>query len=64
MRSAPGAPKLRFSYEASGAAQWFKNHLSSARVEMVPRTDDLEARLILADVWDRVLSHVAPGTVR
>ncbi|MDR7190909.1 pimeloyl-ACP methyl ester carboxylesterase [Microbacterium sp. BE35] len=49
---------------ASGAAEWFKKHLASARVEMVPRTDDPDARLILADVWERVLSHVAPATVR
>ena len=48
----------------SGAAQWFKEHLSSARVEMVPKTDDPESRLVLADVWERVLSHVAPGTTR
>jgi len=49
---------------ASGAARWFKEHLSSARVEMVPGTEDPEPRLILADVWERVLSHVAPGTIR
>ncbi|WP_106814440.1 alpha/beta fold hydrolase [Microbacterium timonense] len=49
---------------ASDAARWFKNHLASTRVEMVPRADGLEARLILADVWERVLAHVAPGTVR
>ena len=49
---------------ASGAARWFKDHLPSARVEMVPRTDDPESRLILPDVWERVLSHVAPGTTR
>ena len=49
---------------ASAAARWFKDHLRTARVEMVPRTDDPESRLVLADVWERALSHVAPGTTR
>lgn len=46
------------------AARWFKDRLPSARVEIVPETSDPQSRLILADVWERVLSHVAPGTVR
>jgi pimeloyl-ACP methyl ester carboxylesterase len=49
---------------AAAAARWFKERLASARIEMVPRASDPESRLILADVWERVLSHVAPGTIR
>lgn len=49
---------------ASAAARWFAQRLASARVEMVPETPDPQSRLILADVWERVLSHVAPGTIR
>ena len=49
---------------ADAAARWFQERLSSARVEMVPRTSDPEGRLVLADVWERVLSHAAPGSVR
>ncbi|WP_203581228.1 alpha/beta fold hydrolase [Microbacterium hibisci] len=49
---------------AAAAARWYKERLPSARIEMVPRTDDPTARVILADVWERVLSHVAPGTIR
>ncbi len=49
---------------AAAAARWHHDHLAGSRVEMVPGAlvpapDD---RLALADVWDRVLSHVAPGT--
>lgn len=51
-------------HAASAAARWFKERMSSARIEMVPPTDAPEPRLALADVWERVLSHVAPGTVR
>lgn len=46
------------------AARWFQQRLPSARIEMVPETSDPESRLVLADVWERVLSHVAPGTIR
>lgn len=49
---------------AATAARWFKERLASARIEMVPKAPDPESRLILADVWERVLSHVAPGTIR
>jgi pimeloyl-ACP methyl ester carboxylesterase len=49
---------------AAGDARWFAERLPSARVEMVPETTDPTSRLILADVWERVLSHVAPGTIR
>ncbi|GAA5091085.1 hypothetical protein GCM10025760_17710 [Microbacterium yannicii] len=49
---------------ASAAARWFAEGLPSARVEMVPQTADPASRLVLAEVWERVLSHVAPGTLR
>jgi pimeloyl-ACP methyl ester carboxylesterase len=49
---------------AAAAARWFEEHLPAARVEIVPETSDPQSRLILADVWERVLSHVAPGTAR
>ena len=49
---------------ASPAARWFQQRLASARIEMVPESSDPESRLVLADVWERVLSHVAPGTIR
>jgi len=49
---------------AAAAARWFTERLASSRVEMVPRAGDPDARLALADVWERVLSHVAPGTTR
>jgi hypothetical protein len=42
----------------SSAASWLKKSRGDARVEMVPR----EGRLALSTVWDRVLTHVAPGT--
>jgi hypothetical protein len=45
---------------SSAAASWFKDHLVSSRVEMVPDS----AALSITDVWDRVLSHLAPGTTR
>lgn len=49
---------------AAGAAQWHHDHLPGSRVEMVPpqAVPSTDGRLALADVWDRVLSHVAPGT--
>ncbi|WP_349428024.1 hypothetical protein [Microbacterium sp. LWS13-1.2] len=49
---------------ANAAARWFAERLASARVEMVPQTSDPESRLVLGEVWERVLSHVAPGTIR
>jgi pimeloyl-ACP methyl ester carboxylesterase len=49
---------------ALAAARWFKDRMASARIEMVPRTTDPETRLVLAGVWERVLSHVAPSTIR
>lgn len=45
---------------AAAAAAWYREHLGSARVEMVPD----EAALSLSAVWGRVLSHVAPRTKR
>jgi hypothetical protein len=45
---------------AAAAAAWYKDHLASARVEMVPQVSELS----LSSVWGRVLSHVAPGTMR
>ncbi|WP_194395863.1 alpha/beta fold hydrolase [Microbacterium atlanticum] len=49
---------------AAAAARWYREHLAAARVELVPETSDPQSRLILADVWERVLSHVAPGSIR
>jgi pimeloyl-ACP methyl ester carboxylesterase len=45
---------------SSAAATWYRGHLPSARVEMVPEVSTLS----LADVWGRALSHVAPHTKR
>jgi len=45
---------------AAAAAAWYRDHLPSARVEMVPDASELS----LSAVWGRVLSHVAPGTIR
>lgn len=42
------------------AASWYRDHIASARVEIVPQDDPLS----LTDVWERILSHVAPGTKR
>ena len=51
--------------EASlAAARWFHERLPSSRIEMVPQTTAPDRRLELADVWERVLSHLAPGTKR
>ena len=48
---------------AAAAARWHHDHLPGSRVEMVPgEATGADHRLALADVWDRVLSHVAPGT--
>lgn len=51
---------LRDEVAAAAAARWYKDHLSTARVEMVPGV----AALSLSDVWARTLSHVAPRTQR
>lgn len=48
---------------AAAAAQWHRSRLLGARVEMVPRRDGAtDDRLSLTAVWERVLSHTAPGT--
>ena len=50
---------------AAAAARWHHDHLPGSRVEMVPPASAApDGRLALADVWERVLSHVAPGTVQ
>lgn len=49
---------------SAAAARWHEERLPSARVEMVPGAGDTDPRVSLPDVWDRVLSHAAPGTVR
>ncbi|MET0813340.1 MAG: hypothetical protein ABWY03_09805 [Microbacterium sp.] len=49
---------------ASAAASWHHDHIPGSRVEMVPLTRDGDPRLALGDVWERVLSHGAPGTGR
>lgn len=46
------------------AAKWFHERLPTSRIEMVPQTTDPLHRLELDDVWERVLSHLAPGTKR
>jgi hypothetical protein len=45
---------------AAAAADWYRSHLISARVEMVPG----DAALSLSAVWGRALSHVAPRAKR
>jgi pimeloyl-ACP methyl ester carboxylesterase len=49
---------------AAAAARWHHDRLPSSRVEMVPAAavSSPDGRLPLSAVWDRVLSHVAPGT--
>ena len=44
----------------SKAARWWKNQISGARVEMVPRAGSE----IITTFWKRVLSHSAPGSGR
>jgi hypothetical protein len=44
----------------SAHARWYKNHLADARVEMVPKA----GHLVVIPMWDRVLSHLAPGSTR
>ena len=45
---------------AAAEARWYKEHLASSRIEMVPG----DGPLALPDVWERALSHVAPGAKR
>lgn len=42
------------------AAEWYAAHLASARADIIPPSPARagDARLALADVWDRVLTHV------
>ena len=49
---------------AAAAAAWHHDRLPGSRVEMVPASalPAGDGRLALDLVWDRVLSHVAPGT--
>jgi pimeloyl-ACP methyl ester carboxylesterase len=49
---------------AAAAAEWHHHRLPASRVEMVPAAavSSPDGRLPLSSVWDRVLSHVAPGT--
>ena len=49
---------------AAPAARWHHKRLPSSRVEMVPAAgvSSPDGRLPLSSVWNRVLSHVAPGT--
>lgn len=49
---------------SSAAASWHRDRIPGARLEMVPSARDGDERLSLGDVWDRVLSHGAPGTAR
>jgi pimeloyl-ACP methyl ester carboxylesterase len=41
-------------------AKWWKSHLVSARIEMVPR----HGSDIIELFWKRILSHAAPNTTR
>ena len=41
-------------------AKWWKDHLRSARVEMVPG----QGSDIIGVMWNRILSHAAPHTLR
>lgn len=49
---------------AATDARWHQTRLPAARLEMVPGADSTDPRVSLADVWERVLSHVAPGSIR
>lgn len=40
-------------------ARWYQKHLPDAEIEMVPDA----GHLLVIPAWDRVLSHVAPGTL-
>ena len=48
---------------AAAAARWHHDHLPGSRVEMVPAASvpGADGRLALSDVWQRTLSHLAPG---
>lgn len=48
----------------ASAASFYREAIPGARVEMVPGAGGTDARLPLADVWGRVLSHCAPHTLR
>jgi pimeloyl-ACP methyl ester carboxylesterase len=39
-------------------ATWYQRSLPDARVEMIPN----RGHLVIIPAWDRVLSHVGPGT--
>ncbi len=41
-------------------ARWWQRSLASARVELVPGA----GHLVLLPLWGRVLSHLAPGSLR
>ncbi len=41
-------------------AAWYKSKLSDARIEMVPGA----GHLLIVPMWQRVLSHLAPGATR
>jgi pimeloyl-ACP methyl ester carboxylesterase len=50
---------------AAAAARWHQSRLPDARMEIVPDgADAVDPRLSISHVWERVLSHTAPGTVR
>jgi pimeloyl-ACP methyl ester carboxylesterase len=49
---------------SSAAGRWHESRLPSARLELAPVADETDPRVSLAEVWERVLSHVAPGTAR
>lgn len=48
----------------AASAVWHRDHLADARVEMVPGTRVGIEGPSLVEVWPRVLSHVAPGSLR
>ena len=41
-------------------ARWWKDALPDARIEMAPGA----GHLVLLPLWGRVLSHLAPGSLR
>lgn len=49
---------------ASDAASFYGDLVPDATVELVPRRRSGDDRLALADVWDRVLAHCAPQSLR
>ena len=44
----------------AGDAKWWKSHLVSARIEMVPK----HGNDVIELSWKRILSHAAPNTMR